>query len=63
MTRDKNADYRLRLEDVKAALTPKTRFLLLDNPANPTGAVLNADEIRAQHAILPSDVILILDEA
>jgi histidinol-phosphate aminotransferase len=63
MTRDKNADYRVRLEDVKAALTPKTRFLLLDNPANPTGAVLNVDEIRALHAILPSDVILILDEA
>jgi histidinol-phosphate aminotransferase len=63
ITRDKNADYRLRLVDVRTALTPKARFLLLDKPANPTGAVLNADEIRALHATLPSDVILILDEA
>jgi histidinol-phosphate aminotransferase len=63
LPRDKNADYRVRLEDVKAALTPRTRFLLLDNPANPTGAVLDADEVRALHAVLPTDVILILDEA
>ncbi|MDG2285204.1 MAG: histidinol-phosphate transaminase [Alphaproteobacteria bacterium] len=63
LPRDKNADYRVRLEDVKAALNPRTKFLLLDNPANPTGAVLGADEVRALHAILPTDVILILDEA
>lgn len=63
LARDKNADYRICLKDVEAALSPRTKFLLLDNPANPTGAVLDPDEIGALHAILPSDVILILDEA
>jgi histidinol-phosphate aminotransferase len=61
--RDKNADYRVRLADVRAALSPRTRFLILDNPANPTGAILDAAEIKSLHSTLPEDVILILDEA
>jgi len=38
--------YKLQPADVKAALTPKTKMLILCNPCNPTGACLDADELR-----------------
>ena len=63
LPRDKNRDYRVRLNDVTAAIGPKTSILLLDNPANPTGAVLSAKEVRDLHETLPGNVILVLDEA
>jgi arginine:pyruvate transaminase len=37
--------FHLRAADLEAAITPETRVLLLNTPHNPTGAVLNADEI------------------
>ena len=56
-----------RAEDAVAALlariTPKTRVVLFDNPGNPTGRMLPADDIARLHAALPSDVLLMLDEA
>ncbi len=48
---------------IQAALTPKTRIVLIDNPGNPTGWLLSPETIAEIHASLPSDVLLILDEA
>ncbi len=36
--------YKLRAEELKAALTEKTRFLILNSPSNPTGAAYTAAE-------------------
>lgn len=33
-------NFQLRLEDLEKAITPKTKMLILNNPCNPTGAVL-----------------------
>lgn len=63
LPRHKSSDYRVRVDDVTAALGSRTKILLLDNPSNPTGAALNAGEVHDLHATLPRDVILVLDEA
>lgn len=40
-------NFRVDLEAVERAITPKTRALLINSPNNPTGAVLSRDEILA----------------
>ncbi|MDX1503067.1 MAG: pyridoxal phosphate-dependent aminotransferase [Thermoanaerobaculia bacterium] len=37
--------FRLRAEPVLAALTPRTRGVILNSPCNPTGGVLGADDL------------------
>lgn len=39
--------WRLQPGDLEAALTPKTRFIVLGNPTNPTGAGYSAAQMRA----------------
>ncbi len=41
-----NNGFKLRAEDLEAAITPATRWLMLNNPCNPTGAAYNAEELR-----------------
>ena len=38
-------DFKLTAEQVKAAITPKTKLLVLPYPNNPTGAVMTAEEL------------------
>jgi len=38
--------FKLRAEDLEAAITPKTKWLILNSPSNPSGAAYNADELR-----------------
>ena len=42
-----NNGFKLRPEDLEAAITPRTKWLLLNSPSNPTGAVYTAGELRA----------------
>jgi histidinol-phosphate aminotransferase len=49
-------------EELLAAITPRTRAILLSNPNNPTGAAFGLDETRALLARAPHAAILI-DEA
>ncbi|MBT1166250.1 pyridoxal phosphate-dependent aminotransferase [Bifidobacterium simiarum] len=39
--------FRMRARDVEEAITPNTRVLLLNSPSNPTGAIIDPDELRA----------------
>jgi aspartate aminotransferase len=41
-----NNGFKLRAEDLEAAITPRTKWLMLNNPCNPTGAAYNAEELR-----------------
>ena len=45
-------NFRLRPEDLEAAITGKTRWLLLNNPSNPTGTVMSEQDIRALADVL-----------
>lgn len=39
--------YRLRAEALEAAITPRTKWLIINSPSNPTGAVLTRADLRA----------------
>jgi aspartate aminotransferase len=41
-----NNGFKLRAEDLEAAITPKTKWVFLNNPCNPTGAAYSAEELR-----------------
>jgi aspartate aminotransferase len=49
---DQNSGFKLRPEQLEAAITPKTKWFLLNNPCNPTGAAYNAEELRALTDVL-----------
>jgi aminotransferase len=56
-------DFRLTAEMVEAAVTPRTRAIFLGYPNNPTGAVLNHDELAAIGAVAERhDLLVISDE-
>ncbi len=44
--------FRITAEQLAAAITPRTRWLLLNSPGNPTGAVYSADALAALGAVL-----------
>ena len=53
-----------RAGDIAAAITPKTKAIFLNTPHNPTGAVLNAVELRAIYDVArENDLWLVSDEA
>ena len=47
-----NNGFRLRPEDLEAAITPKTKWLLLNFPSNPTGAACSRAEMKALAEVL-----------
>ena len=56
-------DYRLDVAELEAAVTDRTRFVLLNSPHNPTGTVLNADELAGVARVAQQhDLIVITDE-
>jgi aspartate aminotransferase len=44
--------FRITAAELAAAITPQTRWLLLNSPGNPTGAVYPTDELRALGEVL-----------
>lgn len=49
-------------ERVAAAVTPRTRALILNSPNNPTGVVYSETQLRALNRALPDPVLVISDE-
>ena len=47
LTCKKENKYKFSAEELKAAITPKTKMLIFNSPSNPTGAVYNETEVRA----------------
>ncbi|TKW68675.1 MAG: pyridoxal phosphate-dependent aminotransferase [Paracoccus denitrificans] len=45
-------DFKLDPAALRAAITPKTKWLILNSPSNPTGAAYSADEMRALTDVL-----------
>lgn len=55
--------FRLRAEDVVAAITPATKALMLNFPTNPTGATLPRDELeRIARVCCEHDLLVLTDE-
>ncbi|WP_017666403.1 pyridoxal phosphate-dependent aminotransferase [Porphyrobacter sp. AAP82] len=55
--------YGASVDRLLAAVTERTRVVLLDNPNNPVGTFLPPAEVARLHAGLPADVLLVIDEA
>lgn len=51
------------LDAMRAAIRPDTRIVWIANPNNPTGNFLPYPEVRAFLEAVPSDVVVVLDEA
>jgi N-succinyldiaminopimelate aminotransferase len=57
-------DYRPDVDALRAAITPRTRILLINSPHNPTGIVFTRHELEAIAKIaIDNDLIVISDEA
>ncbi|RZS56212.1 histidinol-phosphate aminotransferase [Microcella putealis] len=56
-------DFRHDLAAMAAAITERTRILLVCSPNNPTGTVVTADEFAAFMRIVPPTLLVVLDEA
>src|SRR6266540_2157730 len=55
--------YGFDADDLRAAITPRTRLLVLNSPHNPTGKVFSADELRAIAAVaVEHDLVVVTDE-
>lgn len=56
-------EYRIDWHEVRRALTPRTRLLIVNSPHNPTGAVLTPDDLDALAAAVDgSQVVVLADE-
>lgn len=56
-------DAHLDLDAMAAAVTDRTRLILLCTPNNPTGPALAESAVKAFLAAVPADVLVVLDEA
>ena len=60
---DDSTNFKITAEQLKAAITPKTRILLLNTPSNPTGGVYTKEELLALGEVLKgTDILLFSDE-
>ncbi len=57
-------DFKITAEQLKAAITPKSRLIMLNSPCNPTGSVYSAEELEAFAAVLREheQIIILSDE-
>jgi len=61
-TNDTNG-FKITPEQLKAAITPKTKVLMLNTPSNPTGAIYSRAELEALAEVLVgTDITVISDE-
>lgn len=60
----RSTGFRLTPQALEAAITPKTKWLFMNSPNNPSGAVMDAAEQRALGAVLAKhpDVLILSDE-
>ncbi|MEO5586262.1 MAG: aminotransferase [Novosphingobium sp.] len=55
--------WRYRREDIEAAITPRTRAIIVNDPLNPAGSVASADELAMLAALcIRHDLVAICDE-
>ena len=60
-TTDKT-EFKITAEQLRAAITPRTRLLVLNSPSNPTGSVYTPDEIKAIGDVCVEKNVLIMSD-
>ncbi|TWT79110.1 putative N-acetyl-LL-diaminopimelate aminotransferase [Planctomycetes bacterium CA13] len=59
---DSYPDFRLDVEKIKAAITPRTKMILVNSPANPTGVTATASELKAVAQLAAEKNIAVLSD-
>ncbi len=59
---DSYPDFRLHPDKIEAAITPRTKMLILNSPSNPTGVVMSEPEIKSAVEIAKKHNLLILSD-
>ena len=60
---DEVGKFKINAEQLKAAITPKTKMLILTTPSNPTGSVYSKEELEALAEVLKdTDILVASDE-
>lgn len=60
---DASTGYKITPEQLKKAITPKTKLFVLNSPSNPTGMVYTPEEIKAlAKVIVDADIFVVSDE-
>jgi len=60
---DASTGYKITPEQLRQAITPKTKLFVLNSPSNPTGMVYTPDEIKAlAQVIVDADIYVVSDE-
>lgn len=54
--------FKLTADDLRAAVTPKTKLLILPFPSNPTGAIMTEKDLEAIAAVLRGTDIMVLSD-
>jgi len=54
--------YRLRVEDLRRVLTPRTRALMLNSPSNPTGSVYRREDLEPIAELCVSRNLLVISD-
>lgn len=58
-----DSDFGSDVDTLLALITERTRVVFVANPNNPTGSYLPRGEVARLHAALPSNVLLVIDQA
>ena len=55
--------FKAEVDALLAEVDERTKIVYVSNPSNPTGSYNTGEEIRRLHAALPSNILLVIDEA
>ena len=56
-------EFEISLDDLRAAITPRTRLLIINSPANPTGGVLGREQLaEIARLAVEHDLVVLSDE-
>lgn len=56
-------NYKITPEQLEAAITPKTKWLILNSPSNPTGAAYSGEELKALgDVIVPHEQMMVMTD-
>jgi aspartate aminotransferase len=60
---DDGTDFKITPEQLKNAITPKTKLFILNNPSNPTGSVYSKEELESlANELKGTDILVVADE-
>lgn len=60
---DEESDFKINQSQLRAAITPKTKMLVLTSPSNPTGMVYSKDELLSLYEVIKdTDIVVVSDE-